>query len=426
MSVPDDVMNACVSLFSGAGIGDLGIHHGCGISTIVAVEKEEDRADLIRENYPNTEVIQGDINENFGEIVKKSKEKLNGKRPLLLSLSPPCQGMSQNGLGKINKRIKEGKRPKYDPRNRLFIPALKIARSLQPEYVFFENVSNMRNTVIKSQSKKGYSKILDCIPRHLGTGYTIYTFDQEFADYGVPHFRKRLITIAKRTGMPSRLAESKPEWFDSGNENERVSVKQAIHSIRKLKKRDLLHMSTNMSGRDIKLLEGIPKNSARSAHYNECKKCKTKETPKGVIYCVKCGDLLNRPLVEKDGEEPRAVDGYDTSYKRMPPDEPAKTLTQNSGVFSSDNKGHYCENRVLSLREILILSTVYDIPKSEGLYDGHSFDWNLEKPYDFSSQMPTKESYLIQKNIIRQAIGESIPPLAMMRMIKSLTQEWGC
>ena len=106
--------------------------------------------------------------------------------------------MSQNGLGKINKRIKEGKRPKYDPRNRLFIPALKIARSLQPEYVFFENVSNMKNTVIISQSKKGYSKILDCIALYLGTGYTIYTFDQEFADYGVPHFRKRLITIAKQ------------------------------------------------------------------------------------------------------------------------------------------------------------------------------------------------------------------------------------
>ena len=79
----------------------------------------------------------------------------------------------------------------------------------------FENVSNMQNFVIKSQSKKGYSKILDCIARYLGTGYTIYTFDQEFADYGVPHFRKRLITIAKRTGKPSRLTKSKPEWFSS-------------------------------------------------------------------------------------------------------------------------------------------------------------------------------------------------------------------
>ena len=53
-----------------------------------------------------------------------------------------------------------------------------------------------------------------------------------------------------------------------------------------------------------------------------------------------------------------------------------------------------------------------------------SFDWNLEKLYDFSNQMPTKESYLIQKNIIRQAIGESIPPLAMMRMINSLIHDW--
>jgi DNA (cytosine-5)-methyltransferase 1 len=424
MGTPGDVMEACISLFSGAGIGDLGIHHGCGIDTIVAVEKVESRADLFRANYPGTEVIQGDINQKVKEIIEVSNSKLGGKRPLLISISPPCQGMSQNGIGKINSEIKKGNRPEYDPRNRLFIPALKIVRALQPEYMFFENVSNMKSAVIKSQSKKGYSKILDCIPRYLGTGYAIYTFDQEFADYGVPHFRKRLITIAKRIGKPSRLTESKPEWFDSGNELERVSLKQAIHSIRKLKKRDRLHMGTNMSDRDVKLLEGIPKNSAKSAHFNECEKCKTNDTPKSVIYCVKCGDLLNRPLVEKEGVEPLAVDGFNTSYKRMPPNEPAKTLTQQSGVFSSDNNGHYSENRVLSLREILILATVFDIPKNEGLFDGKEFDWNLEKPYDFSSQMPDKESYLIQKSIIRQAVGESIPPLAMMRMIKSLTNNW--
>ena len=101
MSVPDDVMNACVSLFSGAGIGDLGIHYGCGIETIVAVEKEEDRADLIRVNYPETEVIQGDIKQKVTEIIDVSNSKLNGKRPLLISISPPCQGMSQNGISDI-------------------------------------------------------------------------------------------------------------------------------------------------------------------------------------------------------------------------------------------------------------------------------------------------------------------------------------
>jgi site-specific DNA-cytosine methylase len=181
-------------------------------------------------------------------------------------------------------------------------------------------------------------------------------------------------------------------------------------------------MGINMSERDINLLKGIPKNSARSAHYNECKKCKTKDTPKGVIYCIKCGEVLNRPIVvEKDGKL-RAVIGYDTSYKRMPPDQPAKTLTMMSGVFSSDNNGHYYENRVLSLREILILATFLNIPKSDGLFVGAEFEWN--EKYDFSSQMANKNSYLIQKPIIRQAIGESIPPLAMMRMINSLIHDW--
>ena len=274
MSVPDDVMNVGISLFSGAGIGDLGIHYGCGIKTIVAVEKIESRANLIRANYPETEVIQGDISQNITEIIDVSNSKLGGKRPLLVSISPPCQGMSLNGIGKINSEIKKGNRPKYDPRNRLFIPALKIARSLQPEFILFENVSNMKNTVIKSRSKEGFSKILDSIPRYLGKGYTIYTFVQEFANYGVPHFRKRLITIAKRTGKSTRVSQSCPEWFDSGSKSEQVSMKEAIHSVRKLSKKDVLHMGTNMSERDVNLLKGIPKNSAKSSHYNECNKCK--------------------------------------------------------------------------------------------------------------------------------------------------------
>ena len=42
----------------------------------------------------------------------------------------------------------------------------------------------------------------------------------------------------------------------------------------------------------------------------------------------------------------------------MQSDRVASTLTTNSGVISSDIKGHPTQNRVLSLREIMILSSL--------------------------------------------------------------------
>ena len=57
----DDVVNASVSLFSSAGIGDLGIEYGCEIPVVLSAELNEKRADLISNNYPEGIVIRGDI-----------------------------------------------------------------------------------------------------------------------------------------------------------------------------------------------------------------------------------------------------------------------------------------------------------------------------------------------------------------------------
>jgi site-specific DNA-cytosine methylase len=90
----------------------------------------------------------------------------------------------------------------------------------------------------------------------------------------------------------------------------------------------------------------------------------------------------------------------------------------NSGVASSDNNLHYNQNRVLTLREILILSTVYDLPEKKGL---ENYPWSDK--YTFTHSMKDSD-YPLQKNLIRQALGESIPPLAMQRMVTSLLNDW--
>ena len=136
-----------------------------------------------------------------------------------------------------------------------------------------------------------------------------------------------------------------------------------------------------------------------------------------MVVCTKCGGLLPRPHVtEKDGTV-RAIKGYKTSYRRMSPHAPANTITMNSGVASSDVKLHYNQARVLTLKEIMVLSTFHDITNKKATLTSHVWAGK----YSFDCVMAEKD-YLLQKNIIRQSLGESIPPLAMQRMVESLIQ----
>jgi DNA (cytosine-5)-methyltransferase 1 len=102
------------------------------------------------------------------------------------------------------------------------------------------------------------------------------------------------------------------------------------------------------------------------------------------------------------------IKGFKTSYKRMWWDRPAGTLTMNSGVISSDLKGHPEQNRVLSLREIMRLSTL-DFK-----------EWGKE--YDFSGIQLGKwdDSGSFSPRLVREVIGESIPPLAMKCIVEHL------
>ena len=422
MSKQKQLVEASVSLFSSAGIGDLGIEYGCGIEVSISAELLPQRVKLLRHNYPKCTVFEGDITVTAPMVIEGWKKKHSNARPLLITLSPPCQGMSTNGAGKIAAEVKKGNRPQEDERNKLLMPGLKVVKSLQPEFFLVENVPNMKNTVISWKRNKP-KRLIELIPTSVGTGYEIHSFVIDFANYGVPHHRKRLITIGRRTGAKkSTLSEHSkpPHWFNSGSESEQISVSEAIGNLLRTKKSDPLHRSPKMNERHIFWASHIPKNSGNTAHMNACPNTSCKHIDKfRVVVCTKCGELLPRPhVIQKDGVV-RAIKGYKTSYRRMSPHSPANTITMNSGVPSSDVKLHYNQARVLTLKEIMVLSTFHDITNKKTKQTAH--EWAGK--YSFDCVMAEKD-YILQKNIIRQSLGESIPPLAMQRMVKSLIGDW--
>src|SRR5262249_42164087 len=70
-------------------------------------------------------------------------------------------------------------------------------RRLRPRWVVFENVVEMRQTLIHDETQQ-VRPILDVIFQTLSPEYVGRAYDVEFADHGVPQRRQRLITVLTR------------------------------------------------------------------------------------------------------------------------------------------------------------------------------------------------------------------------------------
>ena len=414
------------SLFSGGGVGDVGIEWGCAIPVLAAAEIIPSRAQLIRKNFPATEVFEGDIWQLQKEYINFFKKELNGKRPWLLTLSPPCQGMSANGAGRISSSIRSGVRPREDERNRLILPGISVLEKLQPDWFILENVRRMENTIIRNEHDKP-ENILACLSRRLiPLGYSIRSNILNFSSYGVPHHRERLITIGCR--IPQVLESCPPvgDVFSKqispfhpvpthGDKNGHapVNLRDAIGRLPQLDSLGLLqdskdpyHCIPRWNENQYFWMKHTPE--GKSAFDNlRCIQCKHNHNQEESVACEKCGHILPRPVLLKKGKA-RLIKGFRTSYRRMRWNSPASTLTMNSGVISSDMKGHPDQNRVLSLREILILSTL-----------DHA-QWNQKFSFEGIRYGRMKESENFSIKLIREVIGESIPPLGMAQIVKHL------
>jgi len=406
-----------ISLFSSSGIGDLGLHAN-GIDTVIANELLKDRANLFKVNNPKTKLFQGDVWVLQNEITDYYKTNFKGN-PYIIMATPPCQGMSANGMGKMLSDYRKGLRPKYDERNRLIIPALNIVKELQPDWVIFENVANMVNTLIYDENDN-LVNIIDYIYHRLGREYVGGPQVVNFANYGVPQQRTRLITIFSKNKHAKDHYEKYGTYLPEETHSQDgdiftkpwVTVKDTLKNLPKLdasKGRNIdgvntLHKVPLLDDKKLTWVRntkegdtafnnqcinpecGYQENRLHGAKHNEKGiNQSNKDTP---LYCEKCGSLLPRPyVVDKKTGKKRLMRGFTSAYKRMRWDAPASTLTQNFQYACSDNKIHPEENRVLSLWEGLIVQTVTE--------------------YEFRFELDGEQ---VGDGLIRNTIGESVPP----------------
>lgn len=407
-----------VSLFSSAGIGELGLQ-AAGLDIVVANELVPARVALYRANYSHN-IIEGDVSEKKRELIEKAREALNSEELFLLYATPPCQGMSSNGMGKLKAEVALGRRNHEDQRNRLVIPAMDVAVALKPRWVMFENVPGMEKTEIRTESTRP-ENIISYVKRRLGRSYIGGSEVVACEDFGVPQRRKRLITIFTRDpGGKEFFRRNNGSFFSPSMREPRISLRDAIAGVPPLdatpgknEARDFhpYHYVPLMA--DAKYLWVKHTKEGDTAFNNQCvnPSCKSDATPghrdvkidgkwvssKDIpIYCHSCGSLLPRPHVLEDGQ-PRLLRGFHSAYRRMKWDEAARTLTQNFIYEASDNKIHPSQNRVLSVYEAMVLQTIIR--------------------YSYTFRVNGKDISTAQ---IAEVIGESVPPYLIEKICRMM------
>ncbi len=388
-----------VSLFSGAGISDLG-YELAGFRFVVQVELQKVRAQLGKDNFPHSKWIVGDVREATTDIVRQYRESTD--RPLeLLVATPPCQGMSSSNPSRGKRQ--SGRSAAQEAKNRLILEVVPVAKALKPKVIVAENVRPVLTLRVSGGVME--KRVIDLLEEGL-RDYEVFEGVVNTADYGIPQARRRAVVVAIRKDQAwlQQLTEAKAspwprrthsdkgaggllswinvqEWFKfmayEPLDARSVETSQGTHP---------LHRVPHYEGDEYLRVRDIPPYSSKSAYQNEtCPTCGHSPVAEGLVICPACGMVMkNRPWV-MDGGQPRLIKGFRSSYRRMYPERPAPTITTNSSHIGSDYKIHPWENRVLSTLECSDLQTV---PRF--------FDWS----HAFSTDRP----YLI-----RNVVGEALP-----------------
>lgn len=437
--VRDDPSVRCsVSLFSGGGIGDVGVQYGAGVPVIACSELDGDRATLLRSLFPDASVHEGDIRTTKHSIVHAVQTRLQGRRPFLLVMSPPCQGMSLNGIGRIGDAVERGLRAKNDPRNRLILPALEVVDALRPDVVIIENVKRMLTTTVLNE--RDHPENLLALLRRRLLDYRVEHRLLNAASYGVPQKRMRLFVVATRDKRDAKTPLHCPATLARASYVTLAAAFAELEPLDAVDKcasaSDPLHCVPKWTAHQHFCMRHTPEGATAFDNTN-CAAC-GKSSDLTSASCTSCGVLLPRPLnfrkvrvcvqcgtdspcpnactfpPPKKGrravartrkvERVRLVRAFRTSYRRMHASKPVLTLTTNSGVISSDTKGHPTEHRVLSVREVLIASSLSSHPRFDA-------PWHT---------LVEKSMTRLDHGFIREVVGESIPPLLLYRLVSYL------
>jgi len=358
-----------IDLFAGCGGLSLGLNRA-GWKGLFAIEKSPFAFSTLKYNLiDNLNHFQWphwleQKNYDINEILKTKKDYLKLLRGNvdLVAGGPPCQGFSS-----------AGKRVESDNRNTLIKSYISFIRLVQPKIIFFENVKGFTQRFKKNKSKgKKYSEHVQTCLRRKGKDYLGYeVFGQliNFADYGVPQKRTRFILVGVRKDLYAKQEIKPNKFFDlikSNREaflvNKGLGLNQNIEDAIS----DLLIINKTTNCPDsIGFLAGFY-SEAKTNYQSLLRRSldNTSNIPDShrLAYHSEQTTLLFKRLIEKAPKGKRLKDCEREKFdikKRgitvLDKNNASPTLTSHP-----DDYVHYCEPRILTVREYARIQTFPD------------------------------------------------------------------
>ncbi|MBU2633252.1 DNA (cytosine-5-)-methyltransferase [Patescibacteria group bacterium] len=375
-----------ISLFSSAGVGCYSFKLE-DFECIASVEIIKRRLNIQKHNdkcryesgYIADDITKKETQQKIKDEISFWNKNHKIKEVDVLIATPPCQGMSVANHKKGNELI----------RNSLVVESIKLVDEIKPKFFVFENVRAFLNSVCTDVDLEN-KKIREAIELNLGGKYNIHYQIINFKDYGNPSSRTRTLVL----GVRKDLKEITPLDFMPELQKEKtirgvIGDLPSFAIMGEIDKHDIYHNFRPYAKHMIPWIEKTREGESAFDNKEINRKPHKVEDGKIIFNTKKNGDKYTRCYWDKHG---------------------ACVHTRND-ILASQCTIHPSDNRVFSIRELMLLMS---IPKT--------FKWSGISEDELNKlQDEEKRKFLKKEEInIRQSIGEAVPTVIFYQIAKKI------
>jgi len=380
-----------IDLFSGCGGLSLGLHNA-GWKGIFAIEKSPDAFKTLdynlikkKQHFDWPDWLDQKNHEINEVIAEHTQELINlrGKVDMVAG-GPPCQGFSM-----------AGRRVETDSRNDLVNSYVKFIELVKPKLIFFENVKGF-TMGFQNKKKRGKAYSQHVVEKLEALGYSVKGQLIDFSEYGIPQKRTRFILVGIQNEIIKNKTElNKEAFFEKIKQNRQAFLndsKLIANPTLEDAISDLLYSNGTVDSETPNFKAGIY-GGISSEYQKYARKNKKINSKVDSHRFVKHTELIKARFKTAIDRRLTSVEYRElfklkkSSTKILVADQPTPTITT-----LPDDYIHYCEPRIMTVREY---ARIQSFP-----------DW-----YEFKGKYTTG-GILRTKEVPRYSqIGNAIPPL---------------
>lgn len=377
-----------ISLFSSAGVGCYGFkleRFEC-IATNELITRRLDIQKYNKKCKYESGYICGDITKDatkkelYDQIALwKKKESLS--RVDVVIATPPCQGMSVANHKKSDTEI---------VRNSLVVESIKIIKQINPRFFVFENVPAFMKTICTDIDGE-HKTIAAAIENNLGQAYSYTSRVINFKNFGACSSRQRTVVIGVSKDLADEVSplELYPELVKERTLREVIGHLKPLKEFGEIDSNDIYHSFRTYPEHMRTWISDLKEGQSAFDNVDDRKK------PHRIID----GQIVINQRKNAD------------KYTRQYWDKVGPCIHTRNDQMASQNTVHPCDDRVFSIRELMLMMTV-----------PYSFNW-VETDFDVLNSLSTeqKRAFLKKEEIkIRQSLGEAVPTVIFQSIAKKI------